>query len=317
MDFYLRPVSFLLIMAAGFLLKRAGVFREGAHRVVSKAVLTLTLPAVIVRSFAVVERETSLFFLVLFGFLAAALPLVVMCVLTRRHEAPQRAFFMINTSGFNVGCFALPLVEGFFGAAGAATACMFDVGNALIMTGGSYALTSTLLHTEERPARLSESGEHGRSPILMQVLRKLLSSVPIDTYLVMIILTLFGVTLPAQILAIIEPVAEANSFLAMLMVGLMFELPKSHDYLTGAAWVTGLRLVFSVLLAAAIYWWIPFPLLTRQILVVLVFSPIGSLAPVYTEQCGGDGALSSFSNSVSVLLSLLLMTLLASVMGAG
>ena len=39
---------------------------------------------------------------------------------------------------------------------------------------------------------------------------------------------------------------------------------------------------------AAFYFYTPFPLITRQILALVVFSPVSALCPIFTEKCGGD-----------------------------
>ena len=68
-----------------------------------------------------------------------------------------------------------------------------------------------------------------------------------------------------------------------------------------------LRYVFAALSAAAIYFLMPFDLLTRQVLAVVCFAPLSSLAPIYTERCRGNAALASFTNSASIAVSLVCM----------
>lgn len=54
---------------------------------------------------------------------------------------------MINVCGFTIGCFALPFVQNFFGPGKMIIACLFDIGNAFMVTGGSFAFTSSVLQT--------------------------------------------------------------------------------------------------------------------------------------------------------------------------
>ncbi|GLB32918.1 hypothetical protein LAD12857_48410 [Lacrimispora amygdalina] len=45
----------------------------------------------------------------------------------------DRAFHMINYSGYNIGTFAMPYLQSFLGNSGIITACLFDSGNAVIL----------------------------------------------------------------------------------------------------------------------------------------------------------------------------------------
>ena len=45
----------------------------------------------------------------------------------------------------------------------------------------------------------------------------------------------------------------------------------------------------------------------RQTLCIVCFAPLSSLAPIYTDRCHGDTALASFTNSVSIAVSLVIM----------
>ena len=159
-------------------------------------------------------------------------------------------------------------MQNFFGAPGAVIACMFDTGNAMLMTGGSYAVTSTLLHTNP-----------GEPATLRSALKKCLTSVPLLTYLLMLILNALCIPLPTAVATIVDPIASANSFLAMLMVGLLFQVETKREYIRDAAVLVLARLAFAACFALIIYFALPFSLFTRQVLVVLCFSPIGSLAP--------------------------------------
>ena len=73
------------------------------------------------------------------------------------------------------------------------------------------------------------------------------------------------------------------------------------------------RYVFAALSAAACYFLLPYSLVIRQTLAVLCFAPVGSLAPINTERCGGDTAMASFTNSVSIAISLVCMLALSMV----
>lgn len=70
--------------------------------------------------------------------------------MTRNRDRNTRILHLMNLCGYNVGCFALPFLQGFVGPYGVALACLFDVGNSLVATGGGYAVAESLLREGER-----------------------------------------------------------------------------------------------------------------------------------------------------------------------
>lgn len=307
MDALLRPLSFLMIMLGAYALKHIGFFRDQDADMAKKVVFNLTLPAAVLHAFSGLERDPSLFVLVLFGLACSVLPILLMFVLTRGQKTGRRAFFMINSAGYNIGSFAMPLVQNMFGAPGAAVACMFDTGNAVMQSSGAYTLTS---------AMLSIRGKDGREGFGM-ILRKFFTSVAFDSYMLMLLLTALDLKLPDFVLTLTAPIASANSFFSMVMVGLMFRPFTQPGFLKDALRVIAVRLLFSAAFAALFYFVTPFPLLVRQVLAVVCFAPISSLSPANTERCLGDGSLASLTNSLSVIVALVIMTTLMVLMTGG
>ena len=67
------------------------------------------------------------------------------------------------------------------------------------------------------------------------------------------------------------------------------------------------RYLFAAASAALVFFCTPFELVVRQTLCIVCFAPLSSLAPIYTDRCHGDTALASFTNSVSIAVSLVIM----------
>lgn len=298
-DTLAAPASYAAVIALGYALKRAGFLHEGDRRLLSRLMLNVTLPCAVVAAFEGFERDARMFFIVGIGLVASMLPILVMYAFSRRAPKGVCAYRMLNAGGANIGCFAMPLIQGIFGGASAVAVSLYDTGNAIVMTGGSYAVTSTLL-------RSGEKREGAR-----EIAKKFLSSVPFDAYMLMLLLTALNITLPTAAFRLVRPAAQANGFIAMLTVGAMFEPVMDRTMLGEAAKVLGFRLVFSALFGAACFFLTPYSFEVRRVLVLLSFAPISSLAPVYTERCGGNAALAGFTNSVSILTSLALMLILS------
>ena len=300
MNYMVKPLSYVLLIVLGYALKRAGFFGREDYRLMSRIMINITLPCTIVRAFSGFSRDPQMFLIVGISCVCSMLPPILMYLATPGVDTRLRAYRMINIGGYNIGCFSLPLIEAFFGGTGVVAACMFDVGNAVMMTGGAYALTSTLLKT---------GGETRESA--GDILMKFLKSAPFDTYLIVFLLMALNVQLPEAVYTLAQPAANANAFIAMLMIGMMFEPAGDRTKLTEAARELAVRYAIAAVFALACYFLTPFSLIIRQTLVVLCFAPLSSLAPIYTDRCRSDTALASFTNSVSIAVSLVAMLALS------
>ena len=306
MDYIFKPMSYVLVILLGYLLKRAGFFGQDDHRMMSKIMVNITLPCTIVQAFDGFERDAGMFVIVGIGLLCAFVPILLMYLTTGGVEKRLRAYRMLNIGGYNIGCFSLPLVQAFFGNTGVVAACMFDTGNAIMMTGGAYAMTSTLLKT---------GGEQRES--VGDILMKFVKSLPFDAYMLMILLAALDVKLPSAVFTLTRPAGQANAFIAMMMIGMMFE-PAGDKALLRETVMTisvilykrmafGIYIVVTAVSAALVFFCTPFELVVRQTLCIVCFAPLSSLAPIYTDRCHGDTALASFTNSVSIAVSLVIM----------
>lgn len=298
--YLVRPMSYVLIIVLGYALKRAGFLKKEDQQVLSRIMLNVTLPCAIIQGFSGFERDAKLFLIVGIGFVCAFLPMLLMYLTTRGVDARLRAYRMLNIGGYNIGCFSLPLISAFFGGQGVVAACMFDTGNAVMMTGGSYAMTSTLLKT---------GGEHREGA--GEILIKFLKSTPFDTYMILFALTALNVPIPGIVFELTQPAGNANGFIAMLIIGLMFEPTGDRAFLSETAREIACRYAFAAVSAAACYFLTPFDLVVRQTLSVICFAPLSSLAPIYTQRCRSDAALAGFTNSVSIAVSLVCMMALS------
>ena len=296
MDYIFKPMSYVLVIMLGYLLKRAGFFGKDDHRLMSKIMVNITLPCTIIQAFDGFERDAKMFIIVGIGFICAFMPILLMYLTTGRVEKRLRAYRMLNIGGYNIGCFSLPLVQAFFGNTGVVAACMFDTGNAIMMTGGAYAMTSTLLRT---------GGEERES--VGDVLLKFVKSLPFDAYMMMILLAALGVKIPSVVFTLTRPAGQANAFVAMLMIGMMFEPAGDRALLSETARELVWRYLFAAASAALVFFCMPFELVVRQTLCIVCFAPLSSLAPIYTDRCHSDTALASFTNSVSIAVSLIVM----------
>lgn len=296
----LTALSFVLLILFGFLLKRAGFFGPRDYQLMAKLVMNLTLPAAVIRNLAALELTPSLLFLAVLGLLLNVLCAAAGWLYTRRQAPAQQAFAMLSWSGYNIGAFAMPYLQGFLGAAAVGAACIFDVGNAIMCNGVTYAVAP-----RQGGERLSPGA----------VAKRLFSSPSFDVYLGMLILGMLHISVPAVVVELLAPAAAANSCMAMLMIGLMLELRLRPGYLRRGITTVLARNLMAAAGALLFYFCTPFPLEIRQVMAVVLFAPISVASVAFSEKCGCDTGLTGFTASLSILVSLGAMTLLILLLG--
>ncbi len=292
-----KAFGFLFMIALGFVLKRMGLFSLDDSGLLSRIVLKITLPMAIISNFRGLELNRSYLLAIGVGFGVHIVAITAVLLLTRKKSPAHKAFYIINTSGYNIGLCTLPYMSSFFAADAVALVCMFDVGNAIMCFGITFTIAMMIAKGKE--------GINGK-----EILKTLFSSMPFVTYLVMILLCAGNIQLPEPVYTVAGMIGQANAFLAMLLIGILFEPKINQSELKDMAGVFLLRMVLGIAFALLIYYFLPIPLMYRQILAIIVFSPILSVAPIYTERCGYNRSVAAVLNSFMLPFSMVVMTIL-------
>ena len=137
---------------------------------------------------------------------------------------------------------------------------------------------------------------------------------PFLTHITMVTLNLTRITIPDAVVSCAQIIANANAFMAMLMIGVGFKLQGGTKQLKTILSVLFVRYGLAAVFALCFYYLLPFPLEVRQTLVILAFSPIGSAVPAFTQELKEDVGLSSAINSISIVCSIVIIVTLLSVM---
>ena len=295
-----RALCFVAIIAVGFLLRRAGFFKREDFTLLSRIVINITLPAAIINNLNGRELEPSLLILVLVGFLYGVVLMIVGYMLNRRRGSAAQAFAMVNSSGVNISNFVLPFAQGFLGPEGVMATSLFDVGNGVICLGGSFGVAGAVLDKEK-----------GFS--FRPILRSVLKSVPLMTYVAMCLLAVLRIRLPEPVTTLAGIVGGANAFLAMLMLGIGFQIDTAR--LREVVRTLLPRYISGIVLAALCYFLLPVPAAYRGAVIIPFLGPIGSAAPAFTAQLKGDYELASAINSFSILISTVLIVIALMLIG--
>lgn len=144
-----KVVSFIAVIVVGYLLKRVGFFRAEDFRLIAGLVLKVTLPCAIISNFTRIDVDAALFVLVLLGLGCNLVTVAAGWLASKRGDSAEQAFNIINFSGYNVGCFALPFLQSFVSPMGVVAACIWDTGNSIMCTGATYSIAAAVAGKNE------------------------------------------------------------------------------------------------------------------------------------------------------------------------
>ena len=294
-EILMKAGSFIAIIILGYVLRRRGFFKEEDFYVLSRIVLKITLPAAIVTNFTGIDMKPSMLLMSLLGLGGGIILTGMAFLISAGKNGEEKAFNIINLTGYNIGNFTMPFAQSFLGPLGVVATSLFDSGNALVCLGGTYSVA------------VMAKGEKGKFSI-MPIIKTLLSSVPFDAYLLMTVLSLLHLSRPAPMVSFTGIIANGNAFMAMLMLGVGFKMTLDKSRMGKIIQILFIRYSVSIALAAAFYFLLPFELEYRQALAILALSPIASAAPAFTGDLDGDIGLASAVNSISIVISIVLIT---------
>ena len=292
---FLRAACLVGVILLGIILRRTGYFKKEDFIVLSKISIRITLTCAIIRNFNGNRLDYSMFLLTLIALLFGTTLIILGIVLHRKGGRDAQSFALLNESGCNIGNFALPFVQNFLGPAGLIAVSLFDVGNSMICLGGSYSTASIIKNPSDKLT-------------LKRIFKPLLSSVPLMTYVVMVLLSVLHLSLPTEIMGFVDIIADANPFMAMFMIGVGFELTGKLEHISTVVKILLTRYTVAIIFALISWFILPLPLEYRQALVIVLLAPIAAAAPGFTAELGGNYGLASTINSISIIISIVLIT---------
>lgn len=294
-----KAIAFVLIILIGYICKRRGVFAPTDYQLVSKIVLNITLPCAVISSFAHFQLDLSLLAAVALGLSGNCVMILIALMLTRRETLAAKIFYIFSLAGYNIGCFTLPFAQAFLTPFAVVALCMFDVGNSIMCTGMTYALTASCIgYADGHKDRFS----------MKSIAEKLLHSAPFVVYISMLILSLFGVQFPKSVYTFTDIVGAANPFLSMLMIGMMFEIKLDKQAMGYVKELFSVRYLISLVCAGAFIYFAPFKQEVNYVIALAFMAPCTIIGPIFVEKLGGNVQLASLFNSMTIITSVILFT---------
>ncbi|WP_249029162.1 AEC family transporter [Tannockella kyphosi] len=292
-DVLVQSLGFILVILAGVVLKKLKMVKKEDGYTLAAIIMNVTLPCALFTSATGISFDATMLVVLCLGLIFNLVLLLSAYLVSIKKEPTDKANYMLCCSGYNIGNFIIPFCEAFFPGVGVAYICMFDVGNAIMVLGGSFALASAVA-TQKTKFHLKDLTD------------KLKASPPFLTYMVIVVMAIFELSLPEEVMTICSYVGDANGFLVMLMIGVLLELKISKEEIGDVIRILVTRYGVNTLLALLIYFVIPLPILAKQVLVLTVYSPLSTIAPVFILQCGYKKDVPAMTNSISIIISIII-----------
>lgn len=297
----LEVLGYVALIFLGLVLRTTGAVSKEAIRPLTTLLLYVTLPAAILKALVGINFEATYLGIFLLGLGANWLMIGLARVLTRGGSVSDWRFAGLNLPGYNIGIFAMPFTAGFLPPEGFLALCLFDAGNSLMCTGGTYALVCR------------DGSGHWKTE-LAGVAKRLLSSGPICAYLVVLALNLANITFARPVAHFLDVVANANAFLGMTLVGLSIDLRIDAEKLKRGLAMVFWRYVLNAVLALGVFFFAPWSAPIVKAVVLVLSAPLPAMGLIFSIKAKLDASLSANLNTVSVLISVVLMTVLLSVL---
>lgn len=303
---------YLFAMLFAFILKKVGLFHKEDKKILSNLIFYVTLPASLISGFTGAQVNVYYIVSILIGFGVNTVMVIAGQIASARKGRRMQAIYAVNASGFNMACIAIPFLSNFY-PDGVPYLCMFDVGDSFYTLGTTYALAQMRM-SQEKNAKNSKEKELNKSDIhILTVFKSLFTSVPFDVYFIMTVLSFLNYKLPDIVIQAADFCGHGNGFLAMMMIGISFELNMSKETFGEIIHLLLLRYGIGIISAVFIFCILPAPLIMRQILCAAVFSSSAAVSIIYSEKLGVSTDIAAALNPLSTVLMIPVMAMVVAV----
>lgn len=289
-------LTIFLMIGAGMLLVRLGWLTDEHQGVVSRLVVSVGLPAMIVHNiFTQFTREdllsSAVGILIPVMSIVAAVLLGLLAARAFRIPKARRGVFVCMVAFSNSVFIGVPVSLALFGEKAMPYALMYYIANTSIFWSWGYALMR------------GDSGQKAKLDI-----RKILP-LPLTTFIVAIALVLVGVSLPTFILDAAKYIGGLVTPLSMIFTGMvlmrMLESGKVRWQKGYALVLVGRFLIAPALLILSARLFPTAPSLMRNVLLIQAAMPVMSQTPIVAKASGGDEEYAAGGVALTALCSLI------------
>jgi len=285
-----KLLPILVFFAAGYGLKRGGVFAKQDGTLFLRAVLYLCIPLVGFATFSRMELGIerlypviTAFFVIIGNFFLTRLYFKKLGVEPRQYTVYMLATIVLNTS------LMLPFAQAKWGDEGAAMVLLFDICHVTLVFTFSYWVA--MRYGNER---------EGRVPF-----RKILRLPPLWGIFIGLAVNLLNVPVPAFVYELTSIATKGLILLMMTALGIFFELKIKHFRLVAGALLQ--RSLGGLLLGFLITWILGVQGVERQIILLITAAPVGFNTLVLSDLEGLDRDLAAELVTSSTLIAVIVL----------
>lgn len=299
----------LLLIGVGVLVRQSGLVDRQGGLVLTRVVYYVTIPAAIVVSIARAELTLTKIWLPVIGLAVPCLLAGIMYLTTRRLVDRPELRGVLLAGMVVLGVFAYPFFDLFYGSEGLANIALYDVGNAV------YAAPIALSLAQHYGRQARHKGQGGTAATAAEptaengrVWRRLVTSPLLWAAVVGIASSLLHVEMVGVVGSALQRLADANTPMAMVSVGIFLRPRASHMGLV--AQFVGLRM-----LAGGVLGWLIGALVGLSgldMITAIVGSslPAGTTALIYAGNEGLDTEFAASMISFTILIGAVVINVL-------
>lgn len=285
--------GFLLIIGLGYYLKYKGVTKKSDGVLIGNLVLNVTLPCALLTSVSNIKIGLMDLSLIILAIVANVICLFTIKRINHKNTNSEIAISMLNASGYNIGAFLLPFVQYFYSATAVIYIVLFDIGNSLMLFSGNNAIATSVLNTK-------------KENLFKSIINKCLNSMPFMTYLFILILSVFNLSIPSSINELLLIPAKANVFLSMLMIGTTLDLNINLNHKIIIKNILATKYFVSFVLIGIIVL-LPIDSIVKIMLSLALCAPSSIVAVVYSNIIDSKSSIAAITNTISTVISIFLI----------
>lgn len=291
-------VTSIGIIIFGHLIRKTKILPDGTGEIISKFIIYITLPATIVRVFMTSVLPPSIIFLPLFGAFMGLITFVIGYLVIRYidFDVKTKGALLISVSGYNIGIFAYPLVLQIYGGNGLINIAMFDVGNSFIVFGLDYIIAC--LYAENK------------KPYIKDIMQKLFFFIPLDVYVITIILTAFNIHMLPIIFEFVSQLALPNSMMALFAIGYFLDFDLNRNEIKALSLGVLIRYIPGILAFIIINEFFDIKLLFFKMMVWGAFMPVPMVAVIFSNDMKLNTKLASILVTSTTFITVIIVLIL-------
>lgn len=270
------------MIVIGFIVFRTGYLKKEHHAAISKIVVNLTLPLLVVMALTGVEltpeRVKNSVFVLLGAFLSVAVLFLLGGVMAKLFRLPTESALIHKcmTAFGNVGFLGYPLILSLYGKEGLFYAALYGVcvNDMLVWTYVVYQLCkqngSTELSKKERLKRFFNP--------------------PTIAFFIALFMLIFGLRVPGVLGEVFDGIGGMTTYLSMIFVGGVLANAdfKKLLHCASAFSIVAVKMLLVPLFVAFVIKDLPFDPVAKGALVMQIAVPSQTIISILTSEYGGD-----------------------------